>query len=132
MLIKRFEPRDIRSVVTRRRGSIVVSVAVAGVAGLLLAFAWALPCPLDLNLVSVETCDVWGEAGDQPLLNWFIEIIGLCGRTVVAESPTLCRWVWPDEFDTIRVASKPRRVTLDVSLPQRDVQRAREFSGNPK
>lgn len=208
MLIKRLEPRDVRSVAMRRRGSIVISVAVAGVAGLLVAFAWALPCPLDLKLVSVETCDVWDEAGDQALLvtlslssqrrvsvvsetnaafqarianrwadvkevlnpqtvgpgqedqvtvlvpagadacrmslhyryqlelktwkNWFIEIIGLRGRMFVAESPTLCKWVWPDEFNTIRVVSKPRRVTLDVSLPQRDAQPPRQSSGDPK
>ncbi len=208
MLIKRFESGDVRSVAMRRRGSIVISMPVGAVVALLLAFAWARPCPLDLKLVSVETCDVWDEAGNQPVLvtlslssqdrvsvlsqtnaafqarinnrwvdlnqtlkpgtirpgqgyqapvlmpagtdacrlsldyqyqyelrTWkhgFIDLIGLRARTFVAKSPILSKWVWPDEFEVIRVASESKRVTLEMSLLRHDVQPVRESSGNPK
>jgi hypothetical protein len=44
--------------------------------------------------------------------------LGLTGRKLVAKSPWLCKWVWPDQWKTMRTPPRWKQITLEVLLPQ--------------
>jgi hypothetical protein len=54
-----------------------------------------------------------------------LEVIGLRGRTLLAKSPLLCKWVWPDERRAIRVSRRWRHTTVELVLPPRPLPAAR-------
>jgi hypothetical protein len=63
-------------------------------------------CSLRLNYQS----EIWKQR--------LMEAIGLRGRTLLAKSPLLCKWVWPDELRTMRVPPHWKQATLEVAFPR--------------
>jgi len=51
-----------------------------------------------------------------------MESLGPTGRRLVAKSPWLCKWVWPDQYKTMRVPPRWKQITVDVILPQSDAK----------
>jgi len=54
-----------------------------------------------------------------------LDMTGLRGRTLLANSPLLCKLVWPDERRAVRVSRRWRQITVDVALPPRPAPAAR-------
>jgi hypothetical protein len=50
----------------------------------------------------------------------FIVRIGPTGRTWVAKSPWLCKWVWPDQYESMRMPAAWKTNTVEIVIPRRD------------
>ncbi|MCX6923360.1 MAG: hypothetical protein NT154_09155 [Verrucomicrobia bacterium] len=184
----------------RVRRPIVVTLLLAGVAGLIAALVPPSRCPLEVKLSRIVPSGIFNDDGNEYLLmyltirnretrsfifeaNWTIqakltncwgevpqipafptiypgktatalamvpagmdacrlrvnfrmayqtwkarllEMIGLRGRTLLAKSPLLCKLVWADARQAVRVSRHWRQSTVEVAFPPRGAEPARE------